>query len=267
MSDQDDSTPTTPEPVTPGTEPEATHRSPRVDALHALPLTPTRVEQRRLASAARDVIEVMTSTSASPEELSDAADLLEDVARKLATFERGKDYSGVAEMANAGDILRKRRENHVEGDPESFAEFDHSPFIGLANPMSPPVYMDYKLDSVHATVRFGSAYEGPPSSVHGGYVAGVFDELLGATQSLSGSQGMTANLSVDYRSPTPLHTDLVLKGWLDRVDGRKIWVKGSLHAGETLCAEAQGLFISFDATKFLKLLELRETQTRRPMGG
>ncbi len=155
-----------------GSIPGPEHRSPRVDGLASLPLTPTRQQARRLASAARDVIEVMTSTRASPEELSHAADLLEEVALKLATFERGKDYSGVSEMANAGDILRARREMHERGDPEAFGDFDHSPFIGLANPMSPPVRMEYKPDSVEATVRFGSAYEGPPSSVHGGYITG-----------------------------------------------------------------------------------------------
>jgi hypothetical protein len=44
-------------------------------------------------------------------------------------------------------------------------------------------------------VTFGSAYEGPPGCVHGGYVAAAFDEMLGFVQSLGGNPGMTARLT------------------------------------------------------------------------
>jgi len=134
---------------------------------------------------------------------------------------------------------------------------DDSPFIGLANPLSPPVRLDYNddLTKVVGEVTFGSAYEGPPGCVHGGYVAAVFDELLGATQSLSGAQGMTAHLDVDYRSPTPLGAQLRLEGWLDRRDGRKIYARGAMYVGDTLTAEAEGLFIAFDHEKFRALLD------------
>ena len=57
-------------------------------------------------------------------------------------------------------------------------------------------------------VRFGSAYEGPPGHVHGGFVAAAFDEVLGYVQSLGGRPGMTGTLTVRYRSPTPLYTEL-----------------------------------------------------------
>ena len=124
--------------------------------------------------------------------------------------------------------------------------------------MSPPMHIEYRGDTVVGSVTFGSAYEGPPGCVHGGYVAGVFDELLGATQSLSGGQGMTAHLGVDYRAPTPLGTPLRLEGRLDRRDGRKIWVRGSMHAGDQLTAEADGLFLAFDSERFAELLAARD---------
>ena len=136
-----------------------------------------------------------------------------------------------------------------EGDPEAWAQFDYSPFIGLANPMSPPMHMDYEGDRVVCHVTFGSAFEGPPACVHGGYVAAAFDEVLGAAQSLSGEQGMTARLVTNYRSPTPLHQPLRIEAWVDRREGRKIFVQGTMHAGERLTAEAEGLFIAFDPDK------------------
>ena len=110
-------------------------------------------------------------------------------------------------------------------------------------------------------VTFGSAYEGPPGCVHGGYVAAVFDELLGATQSMSGAQGMTAHLGVDYRSPTPLGQPLRMEGWLDRRDGRKIYARGAMYSGDTLTAEAEALFIAFDPGRFRELLEARDPES------
>jgi acyl-coenzyme A thioesterase PaaI-like protein len=218
---------------------------------------------RRLASAGREVIELMSSSSATADDLDSAAESLEAVAAMLRGHTGGADYEGVAEMANAGDLLAERRRMVEEGDPEAWAQFDYSPFIGLANPMSPPMHMDYEGDRVVCHVTFGSAFEGPPACVHGGYVAAAFDEVLGAAQSLSGEQGMTARLVTNYRSPTPLHQPLRIEAWVDRREGRKIFVQGTMHAGERLTAEAEGLFIAFDPDKFVKLMEARaEMQAR-----
>lgn len=240
-------------------------RSPRVDKLHGLPPTERRVAMRRLASAGREVIELMSSSSATAEELDEAATSLEAVAAVLRGHSSGAAYEGIAEMANAGDLLAERRRMVDEGDPEAWAQFDYSPFIGLANPMSPPMVMDYDGDRVVCDVTFGSAYEGPPACVHGGYVAAAFDEVLGAAQSLSGEQGMTARLITNYRSPTPLHEPLRIEAWVDRREGRKIFVEGRMTAGDRVTAEAEGLFIAFDPEKFLKLIEKRaEMSVKRP---
>jgi acyl-coenzyme A thioesterase PaaI-like protein len=80
--------------------------------------------------------------------------------------------------------------------------------------------------------------------VHGGFLAGIFDEILGQAQSLSGRPGMTGKLSISYRAPTPLFTELTLRGWIERIEGRKIFTHATLHSGDTLCCEADGLFIS-----------------------
>ena len=125
------------------------------------------------------------------------------------------------------------------------------------------MHLEYRGDRVIGNVTFGAAYEGPPGCVHGGYVAAVFDELLGATQSLSGDQGMTAHLGVDYRRPTPLGAPLRLEGWLDRREGRKIFAKGALYSGDELTAEADGLFIAFDSAKFAALLAARNDSEQR----
>lgn len=252
-----DTTPANPAAPTPG-------RSPRIDKLHELPPTERRIAMRRLAAAGRDVIELMSSSGASADELEHAAASLEAVAELLRGHTGEADYEGVAELANAGDLLADRRRMVEAGDPEAWAQFDFSPFIGLANPMSPPLHLSYDGDRVVCDVTFGSAFEGPPSCVHGGYIAAAFDEVLGAAQSLSGEQGMTARLTVNYRSPTPLHQPLRIEAWLHGREGRKIFVHGDMKVGDRLTAEAEGLFIAFDSSKFQALLQQRaEMQQRR----
>jgi acyl-coenzyme A thioesterase PaaI-like protein len=218
-------------------------------------------ERRRLAAAMRLVIERLIASDAPEDELRVAADRLEQYAEHLATHPRRKRYEGAAESAlaeapNAGEARRLPGPGH----------FDFSPLIGRSNPLAPPISVraDFAAGRVYAEVEFGSAYEGPPGCLHGGYVAAAFDEVLGYAQSLTGSPGMTGRLEVNYRSPTPLHTLLRFEAWAESVVGRKITARSTLHAGDRLCAEATGLFISIKAGTFEKLIEARE---KREAGG
>jgi acyl-coenzyme A thioesterase PaaI-like protein len=89
-----------------------------------------------------------------------------------------------------------------------------------------------------------AVYEGAPHTVHGGVVSALFDELLGYAQQTARVAGYTGTIKTVFRAPTPTYTPLALEAWVDRVDGRKIFVVGTLHAGDLLCAEAEGIFIS-----------------------
>jgi acyl-CoA thioesterase FadM len=61
---------------------------------------------------------------------------------------------------------------------------------------------------------------------------------------------MTGTLTIKYRSPTPLHTPLDFAASVDRIEGRKVFTSGSIHAGERLCAEAEGIFIQVAHERF-----------------
>jgi acyl-coenzyme A thioesterase PaaI-like protein len=86
--------------------------------------------------------------------------------------------------------------------------------------------------------------------VHGGFLAAAFDEVLGMAQSLTGNPGMTGTLTIRYRRPTPLLTELVFEAYVDRVEGRKIFTHGTLSANGQLTAEAEGLFIAVGQERF-----------------
>ncbi len=207
-------------------------------------LTARRREQRRLAGQMRTVIDRLVATSAPDEALRFAADSLERLAAEFDQYPQGNTYEGFAEAANAG------------GDQGAF--FDHSPLIGQANPLSPPVVIEPDGDRIEGRVTFGAAYEGPPGCVHGGYLAAAFDEVLGSAQSLAGRPGMTGTLTVRYRSPTPLHTPLRFEARVTGVEGRKIFTAGQCHAGDLLTAEAEGIFISISPERVDELRALRD---------
>lgn len=200
----------------------------------------------------REIIDRLVDTRAGAEDLMAITSELEQVVERLRRFEHGRRYDSYGEAANApvpGPETDADDGDDAEAAPPS-GHVDFSPLLGRANPLAPP--MEFSIDTtgeapmVCADVTFGHAYEGPPGHVHGGIVAAAFDELLGATQAMSGSPGMTAQLEVSYRAPTPLHVPLRFESTLDSVEGRKIRTSGRLYNGERLCAESSGLFISID---------------------
>jgi acyl-coenzyme A thioesterase PaaI-like protein len=201
-------------------------------------------QKRRLAAAMRLVIGRLVESNAPEAELAAAADGLERYAERLATHPRLRRLEGFAETATAGDVA---------------AFFDQSPIIGLSNPLAPPISVRKSGErQAEGRARFGAAYEGPPGCVHGGWVAAAFDEVLGFAQSLTGSPGFTGTLTVRYRKPTPLHTELRFDAWVVRVEGRKIFTEGRVWAGELMTAEAEAIFISADRLRFAALLAQRE---------
>ncbi|WP_040519651.1 PaaI family thioesterase [Gordonia malaquae] len=99
-------------------------------------------------------------------------------------------------------------------------------------------------DGVDATVTFRRFHLGGNGVAHGGHVAVAFDDLGGMAAALKiGGVSRTAYLTVNYRSLTPLETTLSLRTWVERRDGRKLFVKGTLHDGDRLCADMDALFI------------------------
>ena len=205
--------------------------------------TPDRETIGRFAQGVRQVIEGLVAHRAPLAEMEEAAGLIEQVADLLGRQPGQRAYESFAEAANADT-------------PYTF--FDNSPIIGMANPLAPPAELRIEGDQVIGSVVFGSAYEGPPGHVHGGYLAATFDELLGLAQTLSGQSGMTGTLTIRYRRPTPLHRVISLEAELIKVDGRKVTVVGRSFVDGQLTAESEGIFISLNSERFAQLLTARQ---------
>ena len=112
------------------------------------------------------------------------------------------------------------------------------------NPFVPPIRWEVADNKVLGRGKFSVAYEGFPGQVHGGFLALAFDHLLEKAQSLTGNTGMTGTLTVRYRKPTPILTELIFEAVVDRVEGRKVFTRGTVSANGVVTAEAEGLFIA-----------------------
>ena len=191
--------------------------------------------RERLAAATRDLLDAVLSIDADDGALDAAAVDTEAVVDAL----RGQGHPAASWAAG-------RDERHHRD------YLPRSPLFGSIHPAAGPWTWDVVDGRFVAHATLGAAFEGPPGYVHGGWVALIFDEALGVANVAGGNSGMTGRLTVRYRRPTPLHTDLRLEARTVAREGRRITTVGTLHAGETLCAEAEGLFVTIGSARALE---------------
>jgi acyl-coenzyme A thioesterase PaaI-like protein len=103
-------------------------------------------------------------------------------------------------------------------------------------------------------VWFGPDAQGPPGHAHGGSMAAVLDEAMGASAWLAGHAVVAAQITVQFRRMLPLGTIARLEAWVDVVNGRKVTTRGRLvdDRGEAF-AEGEGLFIQLGHDRFSAL--------------
>jgi acyl-coenzyme A thioesterase PaaI-like protein len=116
--------------------------------------------------------------------------------------------------------------------------------VGLRNPFAPPLHIVKDLEEGSASAEFtlGAAYEGPPTLVHGGVTALILDQVLGMAAAAGGAPGMTAQLNLRYRRPTPLGP-LSAKAWVHAIEGHDTIVHGHMLGPDGQpTVEAEGVF-------------------------
>ena len=185
--------------------------------------------KRRVAQALRELTDVLVTSTPTVEDMNVIAERLELQASQFAKTPRRFGLSKFVEDGNHGGHGEVNHELNAVG--------------GWSNPLSPGLNMWFENGVAFGTVSCGYAYEGPPNHIHGGYVAAIFDQFMGMAQMMGKSPGMTGTLNVRYLRPTPLNTELRLRAELDKVDGRKTLMNGTMHAGEQLTATCSALFV------------------------
>jgi len=188
---------------------------------------------QRLRKAVQNLAQRVIQFEIKPEDLDVVAKAIEKSARDL----KGE------------EVPRWWGRKSDNGETRSRSYRSRSLFQGELHLFSPELVWDEYLGpdgepGYEFRVNLSDLYEGPPNAVHGGYIAGLFDELLGAVQSLdSGATGYTAKLNIKYRSFTPINKDLRFVGWVVQSSGRRITVKGHCLDEDRVCSEVEALFL------------------------
>jgi hypothetical protein len=132
--------------------------------------------------------------------------------------------------------------------------------IGLArsfvsgDPDGPRLRVAYFLrDTDHAMVGrawFGPLAEGPPRHAHGGAIAALLDEVMGAAAWLAGHRVVAAKIEVDFKRPVALGATATFVGSVTRVEGRRVFMSGALTLPDgTVAATSSGLYVVVDIHK------------------
>ncbi|KAL2754478.1 hypothetical protein ACRALDRAFT_1063304 [Sodiomyces alcalophilus JCM 7366] len=108
------------------------------------------------------------------------------------------------------------------------------------------------IRSVKVLVSVGGSLAGFPSTAHGGIVATILDEVTGMFFPINKARGalpnrpfMTASLLTTFVRPVPAPGTFLCRARIDRVDGRKVFVVGSLEDETgTVLAKADALFVA-----------------------
>jgi hypothetical protein len=204
----------------------------------------------RLSSVLRRIGAVAVGHPVADDVVSDVTDQLNVLADQLE--------------AAAEPTKRFRPQPSALGHPQDY--FPTSPIVGYSNPIAPPIDVWVVLGEggqreMRGRATFDYPYEGPPTCVHGGVIAELFDELLGAANIVAGQAAMTGTLTVRYRRPTPLMAPLDLESRMTGKDGRKIYAWGGIYYQGELTAEAEGIFIEVPPGRMLDIVTQNASET------
>ena len=191
-----------------------------------------------LVRVTRDYLSLLRVSDPPADALARAAGLVKEATALLAAHP-----GDVERMHGAtGPFVPSGTETKPAGEQLAW-HFSFSPVVGILCPQSPPIEMTFDGERIRGRAVVDARFGGPPHTVHGGVVALIFDEVLGNTNYCLGLGAMTGTLSVRYQRPTPLDRELELAGWLDRVEGRKIFTKGTISVDGEVTASAEGVFL------------------------
>lgn len=118
-------------------------------------------------------------------------------------------------------------------------------------------YFDEETRQFYTIVSFGEMAQGPPNHAHGGAIAAILDETMGAAAWMNRLHSMTAKLKINYFSAIPLHRQIYIETFIQNVEGKKVTlVSRVFDDADKLYVQAESLFIKQGKEKFQKMGEM-----------
>ncbi|GAA1984985.1 hypothetical protein GCM10009799_07990 [Nocardiopsis rhodophaea] len=186
-----------------------------------------------------------------PTELTDLVDQVRTLIDTVAHTEAGS-----ADLAAARELVAEAVKR-IDGDRRPIGALVHrSEFEGPVgfgtltnvvegptNPAAPPLRMERAEEGLRAEVTLSGVYQGPPGLVHGGWIAAMLDQALGSASAAAGMPGLTANLDVNYRNPTPLNVPLEITARVTGTERRKVFVAAEIRHNGEITAEGTAVMV------------------------
>jgi len=106
----------------------------------------------------------------------------------------------------------------------------------------------------YSKVFFTAKTQGPPQHVHGGAIAAVLDETMGATAWINGHTVVTNNLSVNFIKPIKLNSELFTEAWIEKIEKKKVFIKSRMIGDNNITyAESDGVFTNLSLPLLRKM--------------
>lgn len=93
-------------------------------------------------------------------------------------------------------------------------------------------------------------HQGAAQLGHGGILAAIADEAMGALHWALRVPAVTARLEVDYLAPVPIGLTLVLRARITGIVGRKVYTAAVVGAGGRAVLRASGIFVQVPSSHF-----------------
>lgn len=103
---------------------------------------------------------------------------------------------------------------------------------------------------------------GGPGVAHGGWTAGVLDELAGHCLVLHNEFVVTGTLTVTFMRPVPVEWPLIGRCWVERREGKRVFISATIELtdGGEILAKADAIMVKRPAEHFAKHEQWLQTQ-------
>jgi acyl-coenzyme A thioesterase PaaI-like protein len=115
-------------------------------------------------------------------------------------------------------------------------------------------YFNEENHQFYTMVTFGEMAQGPPNHVHGGAIAAIIDETMGAAAWMNRLHSMTAKLKINYFSAIPLNKQIYIETFIQNIEGKKVTLVSRIFDDtDKLYVQAESLFIKQGKEKFQQM--------------
>ncbi|MGI9295196.1 MAG: PaaI family thioesterase [Pseudomonadales bacterium] len=181
----------------------------------------------------------------------DLAGFIQEV-RKTVTLSVGLEGAPMAEFTEQLSAFNRLLEQRYTQPKPYIAQspadavkaiFNDTPAGGRYNPLACPGELTFADGVVTRRLNLPHPYHGPGKLVHGGVISMLYDDLFAITACLNEIRAQTVSMTVSYKGPTFIQSDLEFTAKIAEREGRKITVHGECCYDGKLLTEASALFI------------------------